>query len=824
MLKNLSIKEKIVKLLLCVLVVTVCVTIFPKNYKITVINYDGRQTNVAVYDVDNDVKEEAGYIFGKGCFYNTSLIKGPVNSIEIEDDLEFVDDVVAYYGSVKISKNVVISGNDGEVRADLEYDTVKIVLMIVLYAFLCLALMVCGIFGILRWQPFEKKKLRIDIKKTDLLIFAGFTIVYVAILYLISRNQLIKWIYPLEIALSGLMLFVTMCVQKQISKSSLVTLVSAAPIGLTLAMSINKISAFTFIDGHQAIMEQADIAADKLRHWEKNSARLNYIIMGTFERFNVIEKLKGETSAKLMHWFFGAILLLYIAWFITVKMLDEREEKVKGIQFAIVFCSVFLYNNTLCALKNYNYDLFSLTFGVIAFLHLLYSIRQSDKKYALSAVCFAILGNLEKMIDWPIMLLCMMAYVIISVKDEDSRVKKAVTETLKMAGLTLVIATCSNLYIQHVVRADRFAYYTLENLFQPLQGQLNQLISQIPVLKEIPENGQTFLGNVIGWIVVFVGAVLCLCFPKFAKKNKTLLCVGLRVITIAIVPMVIYVAYAGILYYRTAVDLLGKGSFAALVREINTFGTVTFVLILVSLLCWKKESFHKELVFIMALTGFYIPLAYAIIDKRLESRYFNVFGLITIICMLLIVLDKVNFDNKVKPSILASIMFAVTVSEIWAFCPTNLYFMPYWNWGDKQSGNYYGAGTERMLAGEALLKMFAKEGEIPDDVIVYFNYGGEWNAKPKGWHFESFPSEDHKKLGNASIDDIEFGEHTYFAYTAAALMRNRYPDYVLPEYAEDYPFEGEHVLEVHVQDTWVVDLYKAEDLRDYFEKVVFVKK
>lgn len=145
--------------------------------------------------------------------------------------------------------------------------------------------------------------------------------------------------------------------------------------------------------------------------------------------------------------------------------------------------------------------------------------------------------------------------------------------------------------------------------------------------------------------------------------------------------------------------------------------------------------------------------------------------------------------------------------------------MPYWNIGDKQSGNYFGAGTESMVAGETLLKMFADQGDIPDDVIVYINYGGEWNSKPKSWEFKSFPSEDHKKLGDANINDIEFGEHTYFVYTAAALMRNRYPDYLIPD-----GYEDARVDEIHIRDTWVADIYRADDLKDYFENVVFVEK
>ena len=826
MLKSLSTREKIVKIILCVLVVFACVTIFPKNFKIAIINYDGRQTNVVVRSANNKFEtEEAGYIFGKGCFYNSSLLQGPVEVIEIEDDREFVDDVVAYYGSVKISKTFTITEDDGNLRADIEYNIPKMVFMIVLYTLLSLSLMTCGILAILKnKRQIILKKIEINLDKIDILIFIGVAFLYSVILFLVSRNQLIKWIYPLEIALSTVVFFSTMCIQKQMSGDRKRTLFSCAPIGLTLAMSINKICAFTFIDGHQAIMEQVDIAGDKLRHWEKNSARLNYIIMGTFERFNFIDKLKGETPAKLMHWFFGAILLLYIVWFISSKLIKSETGSQRAIKFAIVFCSVFLYNNTLCALKNYNYDLFSLTFGVIAFLHMLYATRTLDKRYAVSAVCFATLGTLEKMIDWPIMLLCMMGYVIISIKDEEKQVKRALIETLKMAGLTLVIAMCSNLYIQHIVRGDHFANYNIDNLFQPLQGQMYQFLTKIPGLLEAPETPLYILGNVIGWIAVYIGAMFCLWLPKHAEKHRNILLIGLRTITLAIIPMVIFVAYAGILYYRTAIDLLGTGSFAALVREIDTFGTITFIFILATLICWKKDSKHKELIFIMTLTGFYIPLAYAFLDKRLESRYFNVFGLITIICMLLIVLEKINFENELRVSLAIAAIFGITVSELWAFCPTNLYFMPYWNIGDKQSGNYFGAGSESMIAGEALLEMFAEQGEIPDDVIVYINYGGEWNSKPEGWEFKSFPSEDHKKLGNASIEDIEFGKHTYFAYTAAALERKRYPDYEIPDRVIPGIFDEAGVLEIKIRDTWVVDIYRADDLRDYFENVVFVEK
>lgn len=821
MLKSLSTREKIVKIILCALIVFACITIFPKNFKIAIINYDGRQSNVVVRSANNKFEtEEAGYIFGKGCFYNSSFLQGPVEVIEIDDDREFVDDVVAYYGSVKISKAFTITGDDGNLRADIKYNIPKMVFMIVLYTLLSLSLMACGILAILKnKRQIILKKIEINLDKIDILIFIGVAFLYSVILFLVSRSQLIKWIYPLEIALSAVVFFVTMCIQKQTSGDRKRTLFSCAPIGLTLAMSINKICAFTFIDGHQAIMEQADIAGDKLRHWEKNSARLNYIIMGTFERFNFIDKLKGETPAKLMHWFFGALLLLYIVWFISSKLIESKTSSQRAIRFVIVFCSIFLYNNTLCALKNYNYDLFSLTFGAIAFLHMLYAARNCDKKYALSAVCFATFGTLEKMIDWPIMLLCMMGYVIISVKDRERKSLRGLIQTLKMAGLTLVIAMCSNLYIQHIVRGDHFANYTVENLFQPLQGQMYQFLTKIPGLLEAPETPLYVLGNVIGWIAVYIGTMLCLWIPKHAEKHRVILLTGLRIITLAIIPMVIFVAYAGILYYRTAIDLLGTGSFAALVREIDTFGTITFIFILATLICWKKDSKHKELIFIMTLTGFYIPLAYALLDKRLESRYFNVFGLITIICMLLIVLEKVNFGKELRVSLVVTAMFGITVSELWAFCPTNLYFMPYWNIGDKQSGNYFGAGSESMIAGESLLKMFAERGEIPEDVTVYINYGGEWNAKPKGWEFKSFPSEDHRKLGNASIEDIEFGEHTYFAYTAAALMRKRYPDYVLP-----IGYDDVRLLEIHVRDTWVVDLYKADDLREYFEKVVFVEK
>lgn len=818
MLKNLPVREKAAKIILVLLVVFACITIFPKNFKIAVLNYDGRQSAVVLGDAKTGETKEASYIFGKGNFWVTPITKGTVKSLYIEDEKEFVDEVTAYYGSVKISKDVQISGNDGELVADITYSVGKIVLMVVLYAVLCLALMALGILKILKNHISFPEKIEINTDWIDILIFGGISVAYMVGSYVVSMHQLIKWIYPLEIAFSGFMLFVTLCVEKQVSKHRIGTTISALPIGVCLAISINKICAFTFVDGHQAIMEQVNYATDKLRHWEKNSARLNYIIMGTFERFNFIEKLKGETPAKIMHWFFGVVLFVYIVWFITKRLLRNDSNRLKAFQFTAVFCSIFLYSNTLCALKNYNYDLFSLAFGTIAFVHWIYAVRHKNYNYALSSFVIATLGTLEKVIVWPEMLLSMTTCIVL-LKQRRNRINSfGFIETVWLAILNVGVAMGCNFYIQHIVRKDYFPNYILNNITKPLQGQMNGLIEKVPIMKDLQNSAKYALGLVFCWVAVWlISFLLSKGYSQIVSYKKYMLII-LKVMSF--LPLILFVAklVCNLLWYFLSFEYMKRGVLGAFSISICTFGTVMFFLILWVLVRWEASTPHKELIAIITFCTFYLPMLYVLIDKEIVGRYLNLFGLIAVVSLLLYCLDLLGEEGIEKKIYIAIICYFVSILELMPFNPTYLYFMPIWSVENVNSGNYFGAGSERLIVGEELLKHYGEKNMIPEDVKIYINYGGDWNAIPSGWTIDTFPSAGLDSLGDVRLDDIEYGENVYYAFCAAAWKRDRYSFYPSP-YDKGYiPFK-----EIQVMGAWAVDLYKSDDLREYFEEYVFVE-
>lgn len=806
MLKNLPLREKVAKIILIILVVFACIAIFPKNFKIAVLNYDGRQSSVVLGDEKKGETREVSYIFGKGNFWVSPIAKGTVKSLYIGDDKEFVDEVTAYYGSVKISKDVQISGNDGALIANLTYSTGKIVLMVVLYALLSLSIMIYGILKILASHISFPEKLNIYVYKRDVLIFAGISVTYMVVSYLVSVNQLIRWIYPLEIIFSGFMLFTTLCVEKQLSKHRLGAVISSIPIGTCLAISINKICAFTFVDGHQAIMEQVNYDTDKLRHWEKSSARLNYIIMGTFERFNFIEKLKGETPAKIMHWFFGVVLFVYVVWFITKKLLRNDSDTLKSFQFTAVFCSIFLYNYTLTALKNYNYDLFSISFGAVAFIHMIYAARTHSKNYAISAVVFATLGTLEKIIVWPIMLLCMLAYVIIATLNEKRPIIKGLINSIKVEGIAILVSMCCNLWIQHVVRSDYFPNYNVMNLLKPLQGEAYVVLSFALQSLNLKGSFIYVLGNILNVIAVFVVYLIIIAVTEKVYSSFNFLLTLLNILTLLIVFITLAYSCIDSMYLHTLNDL-----FVALSSSLVTIGSVHLFLFVSVLILGLRISEHKELIVFMALFGVYMPMIYVLLQKIYNGRYFNLYNLLAIIALTIFVLDVVSVKIFNNIAIIVSLGFVFALVELSAFSPDHFFFVPIWN--NSYIGDYFAGGSERMKLGESVLKYIEEKQLSSKDVKLYYNYGGDWNACPAGWECKTFLSDGLDSLGQYTFNDVEFGDNIYYIFTTASVEKNRYSFYPMPD--ENY----EPILAPKVRGKLIGNVYRSEELRPYFEEV-----
>ena len=595
---------------------------------------------------------------------------------------------------------------------------------------------------------------------------------------------------------------------------------------LPLYVSIDRLTVFLSTDEPRAINEQAKLIDDILRHWNFGNARTNYIIMGTFSRLlptflRSIPDLSVYQIFKLAHWFAGIMIIYVIARIVSTHFFSLHRRTQRAFSFFIVFLSLLLLPTVLTTLKNYNYDMFSLLFGLLGFVITLVAMQTRSKKRFFQAFTALFLAAQEKELASPLCYVAMALHVFVSLQASSRKaflpaVRTAFRQAVCAYGYFVLLSFSSAIYLG-ILRDGAFPVINLENTLSPLISALVFLTRIVPV-SSAPWIIAVAASVLVIFMVALAGGVLHLLSLLHPTQRMRM---GLRTI-LAAIPCILLLAGVVATYavpYTTVVPIslwdnaslhhgvmndyvyyieasTKAGSFLKMVAaEYSVFAqNLTTPILLCALLAFLAivRQRTSPLLAIAWCIASLFPLAYTALGITPLPRYINlyigIFALCTVLICMQFLLSSLQWKKR---SVWACLLAGVMLAEIQFFGPAYAgTFVALWNVQPYpayvQEGVLYhslvgGWGEYTALAGDRITQYLHANNLPTDDVNIFTDYKGTWLTNQDAIPITLFPTyyeivPDYASRGYDEkvglFEVFSFRPEDYYVFTRWSTIRN----------------------------------------------------
>lgn len=580
--------------------------------------------------------------------------------------------------------------------------------------------------------------------------------------------------------------------------------------GIFLWNSIADVTAFLTIDEPNAIYEQSDFQSSNFRHWYLNVSYMNFAIMGTVWRF--VPKIlitepyiQVEQMAKLLHWICG-IGLLFIIVDQVEKHLINNEKWNKAIVYTFVLVGILAIPVVPEALKNYNYDLFSMLFGILGIVELHVFLIKKEKKYAFNAMLCLTSGIIEKVIVFPAWFMgaAIVGYAIS--KKENSLIKnkyaKMLSSACKVVGISIVYVYLIQKYVFSVLR-EVSPISGIGNAIGMFFSTFNLGIKVMNKIFHITVTGN--YGLVCSAVVYIIGLWTLIIIMDFVKQKKCRMSNAfgyliLIFVVVGIINRILLPFFTSQSNHFTWLNFCGM--------FIEAFPTFILMIIIGAIIASIKGICSKEWIIGMLLTGCGMSIVYTVSgvsSARYSDLYIALFALYAfiIICNLNIALK----DWLVK--VIAVVGCFVTLLEIAGSQPAFTYFVPYWNVIPSTIQNrelfaYWGENWVVMLD---VLSDYCEENDIDErQITLNCSYPGsvllnstDINVGQYWWRTEGY-------------EENKLTEDQYFVFENRSVQRE--------QITYGLPVDVEPVITVKYHGTITARIYKGSDLQKYFRQYI----
>lgn len=591
-----------------------------------------------------------------------------------------------------------------------------------------------------------------------------------------------------------------------------------AVLAVLLWISVYDITTYLTVDEPKSIDDQYFLQANNLEHWYCDEARMNYLIMGTIwklvpDAFIASGLILYEQLGKLIHWLCGIILLVLTAA-VTEKHLLNTEKKEKRVfGFAFVLASMFSVTLIMQALKNYNYDLFSMLFAILGVIETIIYVKKQKASHAVLAVIFLACGLQEKLTALPAWLICSVIITgTAAAKRHISAIGKA--GLCGLYGLVYCAGTAGVFWLTQKYVLDMLLHMSPLNHFSDAVEMLcTKLNGGVQVFVEAlgkPVDGNLWKISGICLILgIWLVSVIYLLFRKYIWEKT-----GAKGFNVTLALLTgLFLGMGIILGFGNEIDP-GVSRAYYLMRYARdftrSFPTVLLIGILLSLvLAWFKKE--KDMLYVaiaadvLAVAFFYTV---ANVADYIQPRYLDIYISILVIFAAMIVWNYYaeRMTVKIRNMVVGGILFILTVTEIVGSGPAFTFFYPIWYQGTlarNEIGVYAYWGEEWKIAGE-LVEEYCEENDIPlENVALHCGYqGGRWLTDPYGidmtdraWMY---------RAGNHSMTDTDF-----YVFESQSVLRGIIPC-GLPD--------AEPVITITYRGIATARIYLGSDLEDYFSK------
>mgnify|MGYP001623806876 CR=1 FL=1 len=640
--------------------------------------------------------------------------------------------------------------------------------------------------------------------------------------------------------------------------------------------AMNDITSFLTVDEERAINEQAYLSEDILRHWSFFNARTNYVIMGSFWTIIrlFVPNLNGDVVlqlSKMGHFIIGSILILGLIDIVVYKLLCEEPMEKKKTIFAkmVIFVSFMILPVFERALNNYNYDLFSIVFSLYTCVFILLAYQKKSDSYGCMGIVTGTLAVQEKSIASPYFYLAIITFILIKIQRLTKEKYNLRMHTL-IVGRAFLTAYLTSFLTSWVVMCvlRKGDYYNIS--FADILGpEVNLFTDALKNHLTMFTERQILYGSTIS--VVFLILIFTIIFNKiytFAKNNTRLLKIihlfkakGLFFICIicifAIIIGIVYTYFRpyaylypiyeanGLEYFvpNTSVTTLSmhymssdylhhllKSVLAMYVVFVNSIPT-SFLCLFIGAAVICKRHFglmgrcSVPIICMITLSSILMQIGYGILNMEPNSRYQNVYVIVTIFLILIIILKKsLAYSNSIKYYVVLGIILGMAILETNIYGPSYSTFIPVWNRvaasydyvvpGKMVIGWYGGWGEHFMQAGSSIEKYCEQHDIDVESISIYTNYhGGRWLNNRSNIVFKSFPGlrrSVSEEFSDYDDEAISISDKDFYVFTRWGLTWKSSPF--------DLPTDIEPIITIKYGANEEMWIYQGSQLSEFFDK------
>ena len=803
---------------------------FPLHCKLNLQNVD---SEIEIQE-ESLPEEQVFPIYEKGLFYRIP-VSNLVNHLKVvsEDDLLEVTTKL-YYNNFIVGDATITQTADREYDIALQYQTTKIRIIAI---GMMLFDIVAGLILLLWLKSKIKDNMRITFDSFDKLADVVYQSVILSCLCNLFLNfgqkiwQTGGFTHDEVIFLSIAIVFI-MALVREVEKNVNVLVLTFIGLTTVLGMSIYRITSFFSVDELISIWEQVDLKNDILVHWGEGTSRCSYIILGTIEALIKDERYKTGEFAKLLHWFIG-ILILALLCFYIVRGCNDKLKRAHGIVYCMLFSLITLSPVVLVALKNYNYDLFSMLFGAAAVVFGIYAWERESIPLAWSALMMVILATAEKVIAYPLLLVIIVELIWIKCHKNHSLLR-VMFFSLKIHVCIVIISLAMNLYMQYVLRDDLFPNITIHDISCTLFSYARHFAIMLFHGGSLTSYLHAFL---LGIVVTVIGYYILVLIETISQRFCNL---AEKIGYMEIVVFLLLFILEGCYIYRhptirtsQQMDYAGLANAATFLIGIGTIVPIAFLFAL-SRKCIRK--FRYPLIFdcIFSFTGVVAPFAFAFLFRedtyqfiRAGYRYQNIWIVSFSICVCILFvrcISEMQIWHTRNGNVLLGVMVCVVIVEALPFQPAYTTFIPLWARGVDYDrvvdlehatiGFPSGWGEDTMLAGEAIKEYIDSEDLHYDEVKLYVDYPGEWTQKPGYFEILRMPGsfDLDTSIIQYELGDIPVADNDFYAFSRQGMKVGNM-EYVLP------PAEYQPIITVKQANLTKIWIYTGAQIKDYLYEV-----
>lgn len=535
---------------------------------------------------------------------------------------------------------------------------------------------------------------------------------------------------------------------------------------IPLYFSIRETTQFLTIDERWIVLQPTHIDDISFSQWKQGFLHTTLAFQGLL--FGILEALISlpdvwlKAYAKAFHWLIGFGVFSGIYCYLR-KFFASKDSS-----FVVLFVFfIFLLPTNLMALRVFNYDLLSMSLGVLSFLMMASALIHTDLKEARNAVIVATLAAQEKLSASPFLIMSLVVFAFLfTVKKKNGSSFPHPLGLLKAFGLSLL-----TLFLTHLIwfaSVEIPPQSSFSQFFFPFVGWL------IPFVTRVQEGGVQSYPLV--WLAVPVGGVAVgVVFLNLVRNRVDFRSLEkrIRMVNGFLVVWGIVVGLFGTFFVRGylekpgALDPLYYHPMHSWNQVILHFASFSFTGHILKFIAWAYASYVNAIPTLLWLGLFFFlrrryselisqkfyltlqaalllsivtPLFFGLSQTPVGNKYLNIplllFALVSLVglaaqCWLL--------DLK-KRRILIFLMLIALLAEVLPFGPLYASFRPFWsNYREDYSvhpirgeinPSWIGWGEEAMIAGKKIARLCDQKEINCTDVRIYCAYAGDWLFPP----------------------------------------------------------------------------------------------